>query len=137
MVRPARWIKPAESSPIDIKEEAMNDPSEIVLKKPLDKMTAKELRDLCINKIPQITGASGMDKEALVVAVKEALGFKTDDDSKGTSPYKEQIWGLKRQVRALRSEKDQLPPGSNKERDRLRRRINQLKKRTRRLAAAT
>lgn len=114
----------------------MSEPSDIVLKKPLDKMTAKELRELCISKIPQITGASGMDKESLVVAIKEALGFSTDDDSKGTSPYKEQIWGLKRQVRALRGERDQLPPDNRKDRDHLRRKINKLKKRTRRLAAA-
>jgi len=50
-------------------------------------MTAKELRELCISQIPQITGASGMDKEALVVAVREALGFSTDEENKGPSPY--------------------------------------------------
>ncbi|HDQ41885.1 MAG TPA: hypothetical protein ENN39_12785 [Desulfonatronum sp.] len=114
----------------------MTEPSDIVLKKPLDKMTAKELRELCINKIPQITGASGMDKEALVVAIKEALGFSTDEESKGTSPYKEQIWALKRQVQTLRQEKKQVPSDQRQLRNRLRRKINHLKKRTRRLASA-
>ena len=46
------------------------------LKKPLDKMTAKELRQLAIEKIPQITGASGMDKDQLVKAIKEVLAWK-------------------------------------------------------------
>jgi hypothetical protein len=113
----------------------MSESSDIVLKKPLDKMTAKELRELCIDKIPQITGASGMDKEALVVAVKEVLGFSTDEGNKGPSPYKDQIWALKRQVRSLRQEKDQIPANQRQDRNRLRRKINLLKKRTRRLAA--
>lgn len=114
----------------------MSEPSNIVLKKPLDKMTAKELRELCTNNIPQITGASGMDKETLVAAVKEALGFRTDEGKKRPSPYKEQIWALKRQVRVLRKEKDQIPTSQRQNRDRMRRKINLLKKRTRRLASA-
>lgn len=114
----------------------MGESTDIVLKKPLDKMTAKELRELCINNIPQITGASGMDKEALVAAVKEALGFSTGEDNKGPSPYKEQIWALKRQVRTLRQEKDAIPAARRQDRNRLRRKINHLKKRTRRLASA-
>ncbi len=114
----------------------MSEETNIVLKKPLDKMTAKELRELCISKIPQISGASGMDKDALVAAVREALGFSTDKDHKGPSPYKEQIWELKRQVRTLRAEKNQLPSTQRKDRDQLRRKINFLKKRTRRLASA-
>ena len=114
----------------------MSEASNIVLKKPLNKMTAKELRELCISQIPQITGASGMDKDALVVAVREALGFSKDEENKGPSPYKEQIWALKLRVRTLRAEKDQLPDSQRKDRNRLRRKINILKKRTRRLAAA-
>jgi len=114
----------------------MSDAMNIELKKPLDKMTAKELRELCISKIPQITGASGMDKEALVVAVKEVLGFSTDEDNKGPSPYKERIWALKRQVRDLRAKKNELPSSQRQDRNNLRRQINYLKKRTRRLARA-
>jgi hypothetical protein len=102
------------------------------LKKPLEKMTAKELRDLAINKIPQITGASGMSKDELLSAIKEVLGI--DEDSK-ISPYKEQIWNIKKEIRDLKAQKDSLGEADRKERDELRQRIKKLKRKTRRLAA--
>jgi FtsZ-binding cell division protein ZapB len=104
------------------------------LKKPLDKMTAKELRQLVMEKIPGITGASGMDKEQLIAAIKEALGIE-DQGEGGASPYKDQIHSLKREIRSLREQKESL--STRREREHLRRRINKLKKRTRRLARAT
>lgn len=100
------------------------------LKKPLDKMTAKELRELTIEKIPQITGASGMDKASLLSAIKELLGL--EDAEGGVSPYKDQIRSLKKEIKGLRTEKAETD--SRKERDIMRRKINRLKKRTRRLA---
>ena len=48
----------------------MSEEIKLELKKPLDKMTAKELRQLAIDQIPQITGASGMDREQLLAAIK-------------------------------------------------------------------
>lgn len=102
------------------------------LKKTLDKMTAKELRQLCLAKIPSVVGASGMGKEELVAAVKEKLGIV--DEPGQVSPYKEQIFTLKRTIRSLREQKTASP--ARKDRDILRRRINKLKKRTRRLAKA-
>ena len=54
------------------------------LKKPLDKMTVKELKDLAIAKIPQIVGASGMHKEDLLAAIKENLGIVEEEG--GGSP---------------------------------------------------
>ncbi|MCA1944420.1 MAG: hypothetical protein LDL30_03915 [Desulfovibrio sp.] len=102
------------------------------LKKPLDKMTAKELRDLVIAKLPMITGVSGMDKDAIVGAIKEAFGM-TEEAGK-VSPYKAQIHQLKKSIRDMRAQKAELE--SAKDRDALRRKINKLKKRTRRLAAA-
>lgn len=104
------------------------------LKKPLEKMTAKELRELAIEKIPQITGASGMDKDELLRRIKEVCGL-IDDESK-ISPYKEQIWSLKRQIKELRSQKEQLPDSNRQEKDKLRKKIKQLKRRTRKLATA-
>ena len=102
------------------------------LKKPLEKMTAKELRELVIEKIPQITGASGMDKAQLLSAIKEVFGIEEEEG--GTSPYKEQIFAIKRQIRDLRAKRDQL--ADRKERQKLRKEISKLKKRTRRLAAS-
>jgi len=108
----------------------------IELKKPLDKMTAKELRQLAMDKIPQVVGASGMAKEELLASIKEALGI-TDGDEKRENPYREQVLALKRQIRELRAEKEALTKDKRKERDTARRKINKLKKRTRRLAAAS
>lgn len=102
------------------------------LKKPLDKMTAKELRELVMAKIPQITGATGMAKEALLPAIKEVLGIKEEEG--GANPYKDQILGIKKSIRDLRGKK--VEAGTRKDKGILRRKINKLKKRSRRLAKA-
>ena len=102
------------------------------LKKPLDKMTAKELRALCMAKIPAVVGASGMGKEELVSSVKEVLGIV--DEEGAVSPYKDQIFSLKREIRGLREKKGSTEV--RKDRSVLRKKINKLKKRTRRLAAS-
>lgn len=104
------------------------------LKKPLDKMTAKELRQLVIDKLPMITGASGMDKEEIIKAIKEVFGMQDDDEQK-VSPYKARIGELKGEIKQLRETKSGIE--SRKEREHMRRKINKLKKRTRRLAAWT
>jgi hypothetical protein len=114
----------------------MSDEIEVTveLKKPLDKMTAKELRDVIINQMPMISGASGMGKDELVAAIKGALGI-TDEGPK-VSPYKTQIFAIKTKVKDLRAKKVELAAsGSRKDVEILRRKINKLKKRTRRLAA--
>ncbi len=103
------------------------------LKKPLEKLTAKEMRELVIDKLPMITGASGMDKDDLLARIKEVLGIEDDDENK-VNPYKAQIQTLKKEIRDLRSKKTEIE--SRKEREIIRRKINKLKKRTRRLAAA-
>lgn len=103
------------------------------LKKPLDKMTAKELRQLAMDKLPQITGASSMSKEELVARIKELFGI-SDDEGKTVSPYKKQISALKKEIKDLRARKAEID--GRKEREYIRRKINKLKKRTRRLAAA-
>lgn len=104
------------------------------LKKPLEKMTAKELRDLVINQLPMIQGASGMDKDTLLKEIKDALGMT---EAGGVSPYKAQIHGLKAKIRTLRKAKvDVEGEGARNQKDTLRRRINKLKKRSRRLARA-
>jgi hypothetical protein len=102
----------------------------VELKKPLDKMTAKELRALIMDKLPMITGASGMDKDELVTSVKAVLGISEEPGS--VSPYKAQIHDMKRQIREMRVQK--LASTERKQRDILRRRINKLKKRSRSLS---
>lgn len=102
------------------------------LTKPLDKMTAKELRALCLEKIPAIVGASGMPKDELVAKIKEIFGIS--DEEGGVSPYKDQILALKKEIKELRVKKETVVGRQNRES--LRRKINKLKKRTRRLANA-
>ncbi|WP_461209613.1 hypothetical protein [Desulfocurvus sp. DL9XJH121] len=103
------------------------------LKKPLDKMTQKELRELCMEKIPQITGASGMSKEELLPAIKEVLGI-VEEEGEQSNPYKDQILGIKRKINGLRTAKAESKERA--QREILRKKINKLKKRTRRLSAA-
>jgi polyhydroxyalkanoate synthesis regulator phasin len=102
------------------------------LSKPLEKMTAKELRELTIEKIPQITGASGMGKDELVSTIKAVLGITEDRQA---TAYKEEIWSLKRRIKDLRAQKMESDGLSQKDKDKLRKQIKQLKRRTRRLAA--
>ncbi|MFZ5426532.1 MAG: hypothetical protein ACOZEN_06135 [Thermodesulfobacteriota bacterium] len=106
----------------------------IELKKPLDKMTAKELRDLIINQLPMIQGASGMDKDQLVAAIKEVLGITEEEGA--ANPYKAQILSMKAQMKDMRAKKASEGV-SRKEKDILRRKVNRLKKRTRNLAKAS
>jgi len=112
----------------------MADDITLDLKKPLDKMTAKELRDLVINQIPSIQGASGMDKDELIKAIKEVLGIT--DEAGQPSPYKAQIVSMKAQMKEMRAKKA-AEGATRKEKDILRRKVNKLKKRSRNLAQAS
>jgi hypothetical protein len=112
----------------EVKEIAFD---ELGLTKPLEKMTTKELRALCIDKLPMITGASGKDKDVLVQEIKDVFGIVEEEQ---VSPYKKQIAEIKRQIRAMREEKEGIT--ERVKRDRIRRKINKLKKRTRQLAKA-
>ncbi|NDV28626.1 hypothetical protein [Desulfovibrio sp. JC010] len=100
------------------------------LKKPLEKMTTKDLRQLCIDKMPLIAGASGMDKDTLISNIKEYLGIEEEEGA--VSPYKDRILNIKRQMREMRIEKKAVT--GRKERAQLRRKINRMKKQTRALA---
>ncbi len=116
----------------------MSEELQLDLKKPLDKMTAKELRDLVLKQIPQITGASGLGKEELLVQIKEVLGIGGDEEGPKVSPYKTKILSLKKKMRELRELRlGTSGEGSRLKREILRRQVNKLKKRTRRLANAS
>ena len=50
-----------------------------IKEKPLEKMTAKELREVG-KQLPEITGVYGMNKAELINAIKKAKGIKNDTD---------------------------------------------------------
>jgi hypothetical protein len=98
--------------------------------KPLDRMTAKELREVAL-KIPEITGVHGMNKGELLSAIKEARGI-VDDKAKKSGVSTRQI---KKKIQELRVLKAQASENKDKaEAKTLRRRISRLKKKTRRVA---
>ncbi len=96
--------------------------------RPLEKMTAKDLRDLAIS-TGSIVGAHGMNKEELIKAIREAKGEAAPEHLKvKTVPVRE----LKAKVRELRATKAGVAAaGDNKRVDILRRKMNRLKKKTR------
>jgi hypothetical protein len=98
--------------------------------KPLDKMTAKELREIAL-KIPEITGVHGMNKAELLAVVKEERGMV--DDSKKKSDVS--VRDIKKQIQALKTQKVEAQDQGDKAKATvLRRRISRLKKKTRRAA---
>jgi len=98
--------------------------------KPLEKMTAKELRELGLS-LEGIVGVHGMNKAELIAAVKEARGIVDDGPAKKSVDVR----SIKAKIRELREKKLQArDAGDNKLADSLRRRIGKLKKKTRRAA---
>jgi len=103
--------------------------------KPLDKMTAPELREIA-KQIPGVTGASAMKKDELLEIIKKHRGIEDDKPVKKKKKIKAEkeinIKNLKQKIIRLKEKKAEI----QKEKDRkqiniLRRRINRLKKRTR------
>jgi len=98
--------------------------------KPLEKMTAKELRELG-KQIPEITGVYGMNKAELISAIKKARGIIDESPQKKDASVRE----VKKKIKALKVEREAaLESNDMKMADIYRRRINRLKKKTRRAA---
>ena len=100
------------------------------MKKPLDKMTVKELREVALE-LPQITGVHCMNKADLLVAVKEAKGIQdtpVKKVSKTVGEVKSQIRNFKKMREAALKEKNAKMATIYK------RRISRLKKKSRRMA---
>jgi len=98
--------------------------------KPLEKMTAKELRDLALT-IPEITGVHAMNKEEVLAAIKKARGIREDPKKKGDRSIRQ----LKQKIKELRIKKEELRAKKDRKAlDHLRRRISRLKKKTRKAA---
>ena len=97
--------------------------------KPLDKMTAKELREVA-KEIPQITGVHGMNKAELVSAIKEFRGIVEEKKKSDAS-----VRDLKLKIKSLKADRDAaLESKDRKKASIYRRRISRLKKKTRRAA---
>jgi hypothetical protein len=120
-------------------EEVKNDKQQT--EKALDKMTVVELREAAKEEIPDIKGVSGMKKDQLLAAMKEARGIKDEKPAKKkkrktAGPKKEMTTReMKQEIVRLRAEKESIrPEGDKKKIEIIRRRINRLKKMTRRAA---
>ncbi len=99
--------------------------------KPLDKMTATELRKYALD-MGEIDGVHGMNKEELLGAIKEAKGIKEEGKAAKTVNVRE----LKEQAKTAREKKlEAIAAGEpQKKIDILRKKANRLKKRTRQAA---
>jgi len=108
------------------------------LEKPLDKITAPELREIA-REIPGVTGVHAMKKEQLLEIVKEYKGIKDVEPAKKREKTAQKVIlsakELKDKIGQLREEKKAAREiGERKKVKRLRRRINRLKKQTRKVA---
>ena len=118
-------------------EEVKNDEQQA--EKPLDKMTVVELRETLKNEAPDITGVTGMKKDQLLEALKEVRGIKDKPAAKKKTkkktagPKKEMtVSEMKQEIVRLRTERESIrQEGDKKKIEIIRRRINRLKKLTR------
>ena len=98
--------------------------------KPLERMTAKELREVAAE-IPEITGVHGMKKAELLAAIKKARGIVEDETKASDTSVK----GIKKRIKHLKAKKlEALKDKDSYKVKILRRRISRLKKQTRRAA---
>lgn len=109
--------------------------------KPLDKMTVVELREAAKAEIPDITGVSGMKKDQLLEALKEARGIVEEAPVKqkkkiAAGPKKEMtVREMKEEISSLKAERETVRREGDKKRVKIiSRRINRLKKMTRKAA---
>jgi hypothetical protein len=102
-----------------------------VKQKALERMTIKDLREMALE-IPEIAGVHGMKKQELIVAIKKAKGIKDEPIKKVDAS----VGDLKKKIRALKTERQNALEAKDKKMATIfRRRIAQLKKKTRRIAA--
>ncbi len=95
--------------------------------KPLEKMTAKELRDMALD-ISDITGAHGMNKPELISAIKKAKGIAEESTRRTSTSVRE----IKVKIRALKEKRvAALAAKDATLATRYRRTISRLKKMTR------
>jgi hypothetical protein len=108
--------------------------------KPLEKMTAKELREMALG-LPGVHGVHAMKKEELIAAIRKAKGITEPEPKKEkvVVAKKEKVVltvaQLKQKVRELRLKKEEALQQRNLKMEKiLRKQISRLKKKTRRAA---
>ncbi|MBL0715281.1 MAG: transcription termination factor Rho [Desulfosarcina sp.] len=98
--------------------------------KPLEKMTATELRDLTKD-IPEITGAHGMNKAELLADIKKARGIEDTRKKKSSASVRE----IKAKINQLKRDRAAALEAKDAHRATIcKRQISRLKKKTRRAA---
>ena len=109
--------------------------------KPLEKLTAKELREVALG-LPGIQGVHAMKKEELITAIRAAKGVPEPEGKKERKVFvkKEKVvltrGELKKKVQELRTKREEALQQQNwKQAMILRKRIARTKKMTRRVAA--
>jgi hypothetical protein len=122
----------------DFKEEVNMEKKE----KPLEKLTAKELREMALG-LPGIHGVHAMKKEELITAIRAAKGITEPEPKpkkeKHAVAKKEKVIltasQLKQKVKELKVKREEILQQKNwKMAEILRKRISRLKKMTRRAA---
>jgi len=95
--------------------------------KPLEKMTAKELREIAKD-IDEIQGAHAMNKEELLAAIRKARGIEEPKKKKGASMRE-----LKAQIKELKAKAQQAKEANDLKMYKIyRKKASRLKKKTRR-----
>ena len=103
----------------------------------LEKMTATELRELTLKQYPDITGVHAMKKEELIAAIHKARGEAVKETKKKKVAVKVEIdkKELKKQIRLLKTEKENLLHGKDeKALAKVRNKFKKLKRLTKRAA---
>jgi len=129
-----------EESKEELKEENNEGttPKMPEFEKPLEKMTAPELKEVA-KQIPGLTGVHAMKKADLIDVIKEYYGIEEEVPAKGKKKKAEKriasVKELKAKIIQLREKKEAARATKDRKNiEILRRRINRLKKQTRKVA---
>ena len=129
-----------EESKEELKEENNEETTPKIpeFQKPLNKMTAPELREVG-KEIPGVTGVHAMKKDELLSVIKEYYGIEDEAPIKKKKKKTEKptvsVKELKAKIVQLRETKGDVRATKDRKKvDILRRRINRLKKQTRKVA---
>ena len=129
-----------EENKEELKEENSEEttPKMPELEKPLEKMTAPELKEIAME-IPGLTGVHAMKKSDLIAVIKEYYGIEEEGPATGKKKKVEKRAAsakeLKTKIIQLREKQGEARATKNKKDvEILRRRINRLKKQTRKVA---